>query len=74
MEKHITLDRKIQNILDRGPMADLYFTVAANILRQIVEQNDDRFVHDLFGGLIDSATIRHCIEEIDKTLNPLIHE
>ena len=69
MEKRITRDRKIQGILDRGPMAALYFAVAANVLRQIVEQNDDRFVHDLFGGLIDSVTIRHCVEEIDKTLN-----
>ena len=41
MEKRITLDRKIQGILDRGPMAALYF----------------------------AATIRHCVEEIDKTLN-----
>ena len=69
MVKRMTLDRKIQSILDRGLMAALYFAVAANVLRQIVEQNDDPFVHDLFGGLIDTPTIRCCVEEIDKTLN-----
>ena len=57
-EQRMTLDRKIQNILDRGPMAALYFAVAANVLRQVIEQNDDRFVFGLFGGLIDVTTIR----------------
>lgn len=69
-----TLDRKIQSILDRGPMAALYFAVAANVLRQTVEQNDDRFVSGLFGGLIDAETIRHCVQVIDETLNPHTHE
>ena len=57
-EQRMTLDRKIQNILDRGPMAALYFAVAANVLRQVIEQNDGRFVFGLFGGLIDVATQR----------------
>lgn len=61
-EQRMTLDRKIQNILDRGPMAALYFAVAANVLRQVIEQNDGRFVFGLFGGLIDVATIRHCVK------------
>lgn len=65
----MTLDRKIQSILDRGPMAALYLAVAANVLRQTVEQNDDRFVSGLFGGLIDTETIRHCVKVIDETLN-----
>lgn len=69
MKKRMTLDRNIQNILDRGPMAALYFAVAANALRQIVEQNDDRFVSGMFGGLIDAATVRRCVAEIDRTLN-----
>lgn len=69
MKRRITLDRKIQSILDRGPMAALYFAVAANVLRQTVEQNDDRFVSGLFGGLIDAATIRRCVKVIDETLN-----
>ena len=47
-EQRMTLDRKIQNILDRGPMAALYFAVAANVLRQVIEQNDGRFVFGLF--------------------------
>ena len=64
-----TLDRKIQSVLDTGPMAALYFAVAANVLRQVVEQHDNRFVADLFGGLIDTATIRHCVNVIDETLN-----
>lgn len=50
-------------------MAALYFAVAANALRQIVEQNDERFVSGMFGGLIDAATVRRCVAEIDKTLN-----
>ncbi len=68
-EQRMTLDRKIQNILDRGPMAALYFAVAANVLRQVIEQNDDRFVFGLFGGLIDVTTIRHCVKTIDENLN-----
>ena len=68
MKKRMTLDRKIQSILDRGPMAALYFAVAANALRQIVEQNDG-FVSGMFGGLIDAATVRRCVAEIDRTLN-----
>lgn len=55
-------------------MAALYFAVAANVLRQTVEQNDDRFVSGLFGGLIDAETIRHCVQVIDETLNPHTHE
>ena len=74
MAKRMTLDRKIQSILDRGPMAALYFAVAANVLRQVIEQNDDRFVSGLFGGLIDAETIRHCVKVIDETLNPHTHE
>lgn len=50
-------------------MAALYFAVPANVLRQTVEQNDDRFVSGLFGGLIDAETIRHCVQVIDETLN-----
>lgn len=65
----MTLDRKIQGILNRGPMAALYLAVAANVLRKVVEQKDDQYVSDLFGGLINTATIRHCVAEIDKTLN-----
>lgn len=68
-EKRMNLDRKVQSLLDRGPMAALYFAVAANVLRQIVEQNDDQYVSGLFGGLINTATIRHCVAKIDKTLN-----
>ncbi len=33
MKRGQTLDRKIQSILDRGPMAALYFAVAANVLQ-----------------------------------------
>ena len=68
-EQRMTLDRKIQNILDRGPMAARYFAVAANVLRQVIEQNDGRFVFGLFCGLIDVATIRHCVKTIDENLN-----
>jgi hypothetical protein len=50
-------------------MAALYFAVAANVLRQVIEQNDDRFVFGLFGGLIDVTTIRHCVKTIDENLN-----
>ena len=50
-------------------MAALYFAVAANVLRQVIEQNDGRFVFGLFGGLIDVATIRHCVKTIDENLN-----
>ena len=39
-EQRMTLDRKIQNILDRGPMAALYFAVAANI-RHCVKTIDE---------------------------------
>lgn len=31
----------------QGP---LYFVVAANVLKQVVEQHDDRFVSGLFGA------------------------
>ena len=55
MKRGQTLDRKIQSILDRGPMAALYFAVAANVLQQIIEQNDDRFASGLFDGLIDAV-------------------
>jgi len=50
-------------------MAALYFAVAANVLRQVIEQNDGRFVFGLFGGLIDVATIHHCVKTIDENLN-----
>lgn len=65
----MNLDRKIQSLLDRGPLAAFHLAVASNVLRKVVEQEDDQYVSDLFGGLIDTATIRHCVAEIDKTLN-----
>lgn len=68
-EKRMNLDRKILSLLDRGPLAALYLAVASNVLRKVVEQKDDQYVSDLFGGLINTATIRHCVAEIDKTLN-----
>ena len=54
-------------------MAALYFSVAIDVLKQLVAQKDDRFVAAMFGNLISAATVRHCVDEIDRALHPQEH-
>ena len=70
MAKEMTQDERIKEILKWGPMSALYFTVAVDVLNQVLDQKDDDFVFDLFGRMIPAATIRRCVARMNRTLNP----
>ena len=71
MTEHTTLDQRIRNVLAQGPMAALYFSIAISVLKQIIAQKNDREVYSMFGGLISAATVRHCVDTIDRALHPV---
>ena len=62
-------DDRIIDLLGEGPLVALYFTIAINVLCQVVDKSDDEFVHALFGRLIPSSIIRKCIHDMDRKLN-----
>ena len=63
-------DEQIIDLLGEGPLTALYFTIAIDVLRQVVDKSDDEFVHALFGRMIPSSTIRKCVHDMDRKLNP----
>lgn len=70
-KKNLTQDDLIIQSLGRGPMVSLYYTIAIDVLKQVIEQNDDDFVYQLFfGGMIPNRQIRECVNKLDQTLNP----
>lgn len=70
MTKEMTIDKRIKEILKWGPMAALYFSVAIDVLKQVIVQKSDREVYEMFGGLISAVTVRHCVDSIDRALHP----
>lgn len=62
-------DQRIIALLGEGPLVALYFTIAIDVLRQVVDKSDDEFVHALFGRLFPASVIRHCVHEIDRKLD-----
>ena len=64
------LNERIIDLLGEGPLVALYFTIAIDVLCQVVDKSNDKFVHALFGHMIPSSTIRKCVHEMDRQLNP----
>lgn len=60
---------RIIDLLGEGPLVALYFTIAIDVLRQVVDKSDDDFVHALFGRMIPSSVIRRCVCDMDSKLN-----
>ena len=71
MEKeNRNLNDRIIDLLGEGPLVALYFTIAIDVLCQVVDKSDEEFVHALFGRMIPSSTIRKCVHDMDRRLNP----
>lgn len=69
-KKPLTQDDLIKQSLRRGPMVSMYYTIAIDVLKQVIDQKDDDFVHQLFGRMIPSSQIRECVKQLNETLNP----
>lgn len=71
MKKNRNLNDRIIDLLGEGPLVALYFTIAIDVLCQVVDKSDDEFVHALFGRMTPPpSTIRKCVHEMDRQLNP----
>lgn len=69
-KKTLTQDDLIIQSLGKGPMVSLYYTIAIDVLRQVIDRKDDEFVFQLFGKMIPTGKIRQCVKQLDQTLNP----
>lgn len=66
----ITQDKLIREAMKESPVVALYLSIGINVLRQVVDQQTDDFIYNVFGRLFPVATIRQWVRHLDEQLNP----
>ncbi|GAK37790.1 MULTISPECIES: hypothetical protein [Bacteroides] len=69
-----TLNERIENAVNLGPLTPLYFVVAIDMLKNHIDSSEDESIEQLFERLFSADRVRSNIKEIHKVINNLPNE
>lgn len=66
-----TLNERIENAVNLGPLAPLYFVVAIDMLKNHIDSSENEVIEQLFERLFLADRVRSNIKEIHRVINNL---
>lgn len=68
--KPISMDKRIKNALDQGPLAALYFVVGIDMLKERIDALDDDALIQMFERMLAPDRVRSNIAQIYQMIHP----
>ena len=64
-----TMDERIKNLLQEGPLVALYFSMAISQFKEQIEQMSDYEIKTMVENLLHPDTVRSCVNHIYNRLH-----
>lgn len=68
--KPISMDQRIKNALDQGPLAALYFVVGIDVLKERIDALNDDGLIQMFERILAPDRVRSNITHIYQMIHP----